>query len=452
MFGITRGYRARRGRGGDRTTVAAALTQFTIAGLIATVVLGIAGVYALQRAGRNEATNDAKRVTDLIADGIVGPMLTKGVLDGDPKAIAALDRHVRQNALRGSVVRIKVWRPDGTIVYSDEPRLIGSRYKLGADDLDVLEHGGTAAELSDLTAPENRFEKRDQKLLEVYRPIRTPDGRVLLFETYQRFDSVLASGRKTWKAFLPALIGGLVILQLVQLPLAGRMARRLERGRREREALLRRAVDASDAERRRIAADLHDGVVQSLAGVSYSLAAAADRVGVSGAGGDGEGGGADALRRGATATRESIAELRTLLVDIYPPNLQSAGLGSALEDLVAPLGRGGCRITVDVTEQPLPPGVEALFFRVAQEALRNVTKHAQAKHVAVTVERAEDLATLVVTDDGRGFDPAAAEAVQREGHVGLRVLSDLVHDAGGELTVDSQPGEGTRVQVQVVLA
>jgi signal transduction histidine kinase len=447
MFGITRRQRKGGRAGGDRTTVAAALTQFTIAGLLATVVLGIAGVYALQRAGRNEATDDAKRVTNLIADGIVQPMLTPQALDGDPAALRALDRHVRQHALGGSVVRIKVWAPDGRIVYSDEPRLIGSRYKLGEDDRDVLEHGGTEAELSDLSAPENRFEKRDQKLLEVYRPLRTPDGRVVLFETYQRFDSVLASGRKTWKAFLPALIGGLVILQLVQLPLAGRMARRLERGRREREALLRRAVDASDAERRRIAADLHDGVVQSLAGVSYSLTAAADR-----AGGNGDDPGTEALRRGATATRASIAELRTLLVDIYPPNLQSAGLRSALQDLVAPLGRGGCAVTVDVSAESLPPGVDALFFRVAQEALRNVTKHAEAKSVSLTVTRDGDLATLVVADDGRGFDPVAAEAAQREGHVGLRVLSDLVHDAGGELTVDSRAGEGTRVRVEVVLA
>jgi signal transduction histidine kinase len=447
MFGIPRGHTKGRRAGGDRTTVAAALTQFTIAGLLATIVLGVAGVYALQRAGRNEATNDAKRVTNLIADGIVQPLLTKPALDGDPAALRVLDSHVRHNALGGSVVRVKVWAPDGRIIYSDEPRLIGHRYKLGDDDREVLEHGGTEAELSDLSAPENRFERRDQKLLEVYRPLRTPDGQVVLFETYQRFDSVLASGRKTWQAFLPALIGGLVILQLVQLPLAGRMARRLERGRREREALLRRAVDASDAERRRIAADLHDGVVQSLAGVSYSLAAAADRVG--GNGGDP---GADALRRGATATRESIAELRTLLVDIYPPNLQSAGLRAALEDLVAPLGRGGCQVTVDVSAESLPPGVDALFFRVAQEALRNITKHAQAEKVSVTVKRDGDMATLVVADDGRGFDPVVAESVQSEGHVGLRVLSDLVHDAGGELTLDSRPGEGARVRVQVVLA
>jgi two-component system NarL family sensor kinase len=442
------GLRQRRARSrltGDRTTVAAALTQFTLAGLVATLVLGVLGVAALQRAGRNEATSDAKRVTSLVGDGIVRPMLTEELLGGDPDAIAALDRRVRMNVLRDPFVRVKVWTADGRIVYSDEPRLIGQRYRLGDDDRAVLDHGGVEAELSDLSGPENRFEPRGERLLEVYLPLRTPTGQVVLFESYQRFDSVLASGRRTWRTFLPALIGGLVILQLVQLPLAARMARRLERGRRDREALLRRALDASDAERRRIAADLHDGVVQSLAGVSYSLSAAADRV-------DGDGAGEEALRRGATATRESIAELRTLLVDIYPPNLQSAGLASALGDLVAPLGRNGCDVAVDVTADPLPPGVDALFFRVAQEALRNVSKHAAATRVLVTVARDNGTATLVVTDDGRGFDPEGAQAVQREGHVGLRVLGDLVRDAGGELRIESRPGDGTRIEARVVLA
>ena len=445
-----RGHRFGRRRTGRPTTVAAALTQFTIAGTVATLLLGVAGVYALQRAGRDQATEDAKRVTAIVGDGIVRPLLTPELMRGDPEAIAALDRRVRQNVMRDPVVRIKVWTLDGRIIYSDEHRLIGQRYPVSAEDRKIAEQQGVEAELSNLGGPENRYEPRGEQLLEVYLPLRTPTGELVRFESYQRFDSILASGRETWKAFLPALIGGLVLLQLVQLPLAARLARRIERGRREREGLLRRAVDASDAERRRIAADLHDGVVQSLAGVSYSLSAAADRVAANGSNGSDDG--EEALRRGASATRESIAELRTLLVDIYPPNLQSAGLRSALEDLAAPLGRGGCQVQVDVTPDPLPPGVDALFFRVAQELLRNVSKHAAAGRVTLTVERAGATATLVVEDDGKGFDPTAVRDVQREGHVGIRVLEDLVRDAGGELTIDSQPGQGTRVRAEVVLA
>jgi signal transduction histidine kinase len=124
---------------------------------------------------------------------------------------------------------------------------------------------------------------------------------------------VSASGRRLWTAFAPALIGGLLLLQLVNLPLAHSLVRRLRRGQEEREALLRRALDASQTERRTIAADLHDGVVQDLVAVSYSLSAEARRI-------NGDHGGAPSrtLQDGAAKTRDSVRALRTLLVDIYP--------------------------------------------------------------------------------------------------------------------------------------
>ncbi|MEA2478236.1 MAG: two-component system, NarL family, sensor kinase [Thermoleophilaceae bacterium] len=440
---------ARRASAADASgSVAGALAQFAIGGLIATLILGFVGVTVLRKAGESDATKDSKRVTRIVGRGIVQPELTDALLRGDPAAIARVDRTVRRRVLIDPVVRVKIWTPDGRIVYSDEPRLIGSRYPLGADESAVLKSGGIDAEVSDLAKPENRFEQRDRKLLEVYMPVRTTSGRLLLFESYQRYASITASARSTWVSFLPALIGALLVLELVQLPLAARMARRIRRGVRDRERLLRSAIDASDAERRRIAADLHDGVVQSLAGVSFSLAAAADRAD------DGNGGGAPAeeLRRGATATRASIAELRTLLVEIYPPSLHEAGLGAALADLAAPLRRAGVQTEVRVPDDlALPPGVDALFFRVAQEALRNIASHAAPRRVEVDVVREGDRARLVIADDGAGFDPQAVREAPAEGHVGLRLLGDLVRDAGGDLTIKSAPGSGTRVEAEVEL-
>jgi signal transduction histidine kinase len=419
--------------------------QFAIGGVIATIALGFAGVAVLRNAGQKDATRDAKRLTRIVGMGVVEPELTDGLLHGDPAAIARVDHAVRGRAITDPIVRVKVWAPDGRILYSDEKRLIGERFELGSDEREIIDHGGIDAGISDLDEPENRYERRDRKLLEVYMPVHTASGTPLMFEAYLRYASVTASARRTWLSFLPALIGALVILQLVQLPLAARMARRIERGRRDRERLLQRAVEASDTERRRIAADLHDGVVQSLAGVSFSLAAAAERAG--GNGGDVY---ADDLRRGASATRASIAELRSLLVEIYPPRLQDAGLGAALGDLTAPLRGRGVTTTCNVPDGlGLPPGVDALFFRVAQEALRNVVSHAQATRVDIAVARSGDTASLTVTDDGVGFDPAHAAA---EGHFGMRVLGDLVADAGGRLDVRSAPGAGTTVTVEVELS
>jgi signal transduction histidine kinase len=440
---------ARRVRAADASgSVAGALAQFAIGGLIATVVLGFVAVSVLRTEGRSEATRDAKQITRIIGRGIVQPELTDGLLTGDRRVIARVDRVIRQRVVVDPVVRVKIWAADGRIVYSDEPRLIGNRYAFGAAERAVLRDGGVEADVSDLSQPENRFEKRGRDLLEVYMPLRTASGKVVLFEVYQRYASVTASARSTWIAFLPALIGALVILQLVQLPLAARLARRIQRSQRDRERLLRSAIDSSDAERRRIAADLHDGVVQSLAGVSFSLAAAAERA-------DRNGGPdyADELRRGATATRASIAELRTLLVEIYPPSLDDAGLAAALADLTAPLRRQGAETVTTVADDvDLPPGVNALFFRVAQEALRNAATHANPTHVSVEVTRHGRHARLVVADDGAGFETVGAEDAPSDGHFGLRLLADLVRDAGGELRVRSAPGAGTRIEAEVEVA
>src|SRR5205814_387613 len=120
------------------------------------------------------------------------------------------------------------------------------------------------------------------QLLEVYVPVRATDGRPLLFEAYLRSSAVSASGRRLWLAFAPALLGGLLLLQLVNLPLARSLAGRLRRAQGERETLLHEALEASQNERRRIAADLHDGVVQDLVGTSYALSAHAARLAAGG--------------------------------------------------------------------------------------------------------------------------------------------------------------------------
>jgi signal transduction histidine kinase len=303
------------------------------------------------------------------------------------------------------------------------------------------------ADVSNLSEPENRYERSYHKLLEVYLPVKTAGGHDVLFEVYLRFSSVAANGNRIWTTFAPVLIGGLLLLYLVQVPLAWSMARGLRQGQLERERLLQRAIDASDTERRRIARDLHDGVVQSLAGVSYSLAAAADRL---------EGNGkpmADAaarLRQAAADTRQSMRDLRSLIVEIAPPNLHEEGLDNALGDLLSSLDAAGVRTRLDVDRSlELAADTEALVFRVAQEAVRNAGSHARASQVSLTLVADDGRARLIVEDDGAGFSPDDLERRRAEGHVGLSLLSGLVADAGGTLVVDSKPGHGTRLTAEV---
>ena len=421
------------------------MLQFALSGLLATIVIGLIGVAVLQHIGTREAIRDAKRVTRLAGEGIVAPLLSTAAVQGDPAALRRLDVAVRRRVLGDDVVRVKIWAPDGRIVYSDEPRLIGARYALDEEDRRTFRTHEVAAEVSDLSRPENRYERQAGKLLEVYLPIRAADGQPLLFESYQRFSSVSASGRRLWLAFAPALLGGLLLLLLVTLPLARSLVRRLRRGQREREALLQDALDASQSERRRIAADLHDGVVQDLLGVSYNLTAHADRLN-----GEGETEAAAALKDGASTTRESVRALRTLLVDIYPPSLHRAGLAAALADLGRTYTARGLDTSVDVDGELRPAEeTERLLFRVAQESLRNTFKHAQAERAAITVGRRGDEILLQAIDDGRGFDPSLVNGAERSEHLGFELLRDRVEAAGGQLDVSSVEGAGTTVRVEL---
>jgi signal transduction histidine kinase len=421
------------------------VTQFAFAGLAVLAVFGAAAVLALRGLGNAEALRDARQFATLAGQGIVEPTVAPGLLRGRPQAIAAVDRMVQERVLGERVVRVKLWAHDGRIVYSDEPRLIGTRFPLDAEKLDVLRTGATKASLSDLSGPENRFERGQGDLYEVYLPIRAPDGTPLLFETYQRRSAVASTGRRIWMPFAALLLGSLLLLWLVQVPLAWRLGRRLQRTQAEREALLVRAVEASDDERRRIAADLHDGPVQDLAGISYSLSAAA-QTGASPAT-------RSTLEQAAAGTRDAMRRLRSLLVEIHPPNLRASGLEAALADLLAPFRASGAETELKVDASlGLDEEAERLVYRAAAEALRNVERHAQANRIAVSVERDEAGVQLVVADNGAGFAPEDRERRREEGHVGLSLLEELAARAGGRLDVRSAPGEGTTFELELPYA
>jgi two-component system, NarL family, sensor kinase len=415
--------------------------RFAVPGVVA--LLGVAGgsLWLAKTVSTDAAVRDARESTELLARGVVEPELTDALVDGDPAAVTRLDQVVRERVLSDEVVTVRLWRRDGTIVYSDEPRLVGDRYDLGEEELDVLDHGGAEAEVSDLAKPENRFERGFGELLEVYLPVQTPGGEPLLFEVYQRQSAIDSGARDVLDALAPVVVGPLILLMAIELPLAWRMARRLEQGRAEREVLLEQAIDSSEVERRRIAADLHDGVVQDLAGVSYTLAALAHT-----AESAGEEDQARRLAAAADETRRSVRSLRSLLVEIYPPNLTDTGLEGALSDLAASCCRNGTTTEVDVDAGvDLDEAAQAVVYRVAREALQNVGKHAQAGHVTVSLRPVPAGAELSVVDDGRGFDPDGVP----EGHVGLRLLADLAREAGADLEVTSTVGAGTSVRLVV---
>ena len=418
---------------------------FSIAGVLAVVAVGFGLVVASRRVGEREAIATARAQTVQVAREIVEPSITNGLSSGDPTVVLAIDDLVRRFIISKDLVRVKVWRADGRIMYANDPRLMGETFAIEDDELAVLETGSVAAGVSNLSDPENRYELANRKLLEVYVRVQQPDGTAFLFETYYRFDVVTQNGNKLIRDFAPVSLGALAALQLVQIPLAWSLARRLRERQREREGLLESALDASSAERRRIASDLHDGVVQDLAGVALILSGAALQR-------DMPQTALTALEDSASEVRETIGSLRTLLVEIYPPNLFEEGLESALDDLASRASNRGVEVEVTAPDaNQLPKTPTALIYRAAQEALRNVVSHSHAKNAWVTLSQTTTSAVLEVRDNGVGFDDTRLDAAVTEGHLGIRALSGLASDAGGTLKVSSMPAGGTCLRLEVPL-
>jgi two-component system NarL family sensor kinase len=420
------------------------MLQFAATGLLAVALVGVAGAALLREQGRNLAVRDARTLTNTLAATVVEPELTGQAAAGSPSALRRFDRAVRGRLLRRPVVRVKLWTADGRVLYSDATALIGRRFALSREQRSALRSGTTAAEISDLSKPENRFERGQGPLLELYRGVRAGDGRRVLFEVYVLNSAVSARASDFWRNIAPALLGGLLLLWLVQLPIARSLTRRIRRGQHDREALLRQAVAAQELERKRIARDLHDGPVQQLAGLSFALSAARTHLA------SGEPAVASELLDGVGASvRTSLRDLRGLFVDLYPPALRDEGLAPALADLLSGLQIG--ELQTDLRADPvlrLSKETELSLYRGAQEALRNVARHANARRVEVTLGAADGRASLEVVDDGQGFD--LANTATRPGHLGLQLLDDLARERGGHLELHSRPGQGTCVRLEMV--
>jgi signal transduction histidine kinase len=220
--------------------------------------------------------------------------------------------------------------------------------------------------------------------------------------------------------------------------------RELSRTRSDLAAAERQA--GTLGERQRIAADIHDTLTQGLASVVMLLEAAqaSYRAGTPEAG--------RRIEEATCAAREGLREVRRLVWDLRPEALERGSLGEALTRLSAQLEEqtGTPAQTVVTGEvRPLAPQVEVTLLRVAQEALANVRRHAKATEVTVTLSYIEDEVALDVQDDGRGFDPSRPVATRPEGGLGLAAMRERVKALGGSLSIESAPGEGATVAVQL---
>ncbi|WP_282796303.1 GAF domain-containing sensor histidine kinase [Streptomyces sp. CC224B] len=196
-------------------------------------------------------------------------------------------------------------------------------------------------------------------------------------------------------------------------------------------------------ERSRLAHELHDAVSQKLFSLRLTAQAATALVDRDPVRAKGE------LQQVAALAAEAADELRAAVVELRPAALDEDGLVATLRTHIQVLDRAhSARVTFESAGvRALPAAQEEAMLRVAQEALHNALRHAAADHVAVTLERRGPGAVLRVTDDGRGFDPRATRRAGR--HLGLVSMRDRAGGVGGRLTVASEPGKGTTIEMEV---
>lgn len=242
-----------------------------------------------------------------------------------------------------------------------------------------------------------------------------------------------------WQQYSAWIVAAIVVFALQAGLIGGLLLQRMRRRQAEREArhFGGRVLTAQEEERRRLAREMHDDVTQRLAALAIDTAKVQGEAGSS------------AVGQAIDAVRQRIVKLsedvHALSYRLHPSLIEDLGLAAALrvecnrvarqEDLAVVLDAPGAA-------RKVPPQVAICLFRIAQEALRNVTRHAHARNVQVSLQDLESGMTLVVRDDGKGFDPGAGKARTSLGLVSMRERVRLV---GGTLDIESAPGRGTSV-------
>lgn len=228
-----------------------------------------------------------------------------------------------------------------------------------------------------------------------------------------------------------------------------RALKELQAEARARASLLEKIVSAQEDERRRIARELHDETSQSLAALALNI----DAANLALAAGEP----AEAIQHlqvSKAIAGRLLDDVHRLIRDLRPSLLDDLGLSAAIawygEQRLKPLGIA-VEFQHDGTDQRLPDAIETAVFRIAQEAIANVVKHAKASRVRIALQIEGGFVTLAVEDDGKGFEVPRAEAAAVMGNqgMGLQSIQERVSTLGGELAIQSAPGEGTLLSVRI---
>jgi len=255
--------------------------------------------------------------------------------------------------------------------------------------------------------------------------------------TQEDFDTV-------YKPFLAEILDSLAIGVW-----QARLFEQVRTGREQLHELSRRLVAAQELERRQLARELHDRIGQNLAVLNMNLFRARSQLSHESAW--------HVDKRLAEAIQivdQTVEQIRNVMADLRPAILDDFGLVAALRWYIRHFARGTDLVVLLEVEEPhsaprLPSDTETALFRIAQEALTNVLKHARATLATLTLTIAEPTIRLVISDDGVGFKPSLSRRPRQRWSLGLMTMQERVEAVGGRLVIDSAPGQGTRIIAEV---
>ncbi len=225
-----------------------------------------------------------------------------------------------------------------------------------------------------------------------------------------------------------------------------RLHRQLGARERAHENFAEQVIAAQESERRRLAADIHDGISQRLVSLTYRLDAAARAVD------DNETSeAAEQIEKARDLADLTFAEARSAIGGLRPPVLDDLGLAGGLASLASSIME--VDLELELADDRLPEHIEVALYRIAQESLQNVVKHSRALTATVSFTVADGAARLEVSDNGIGFDPGAERlpGTNNVGGYGMLSMAERAELVGGRLAVRARPGSGTTVTVTIPL-
>ena len=422
----------------NTSEIRSALTRFLLVGLASLVLVAVPTVLLFNSIALDHGLETAIENGHNLTVRTLAPETTTATIRGEPDALARLQLIVNTRISDGSIAHIKIWTMTGRVVYSDQNALVGRTFPL-PEAITLLNADRTGlAEMNRPGKAENELETDPRQLVEVYTKANASTGEPLIFEAYFPATLVSTAKQDLLGQMAPVGLAALVLLSLVQLPSAMHLSRRVQVSRQSRERLLVQTVAAADHERRRLAQELHDDVIQDLAGIGYALSSLGSHL-------DAKNG--PAVERLGVILRRDVGILRGMVTELLPPELDPQNLASSLRDLGGTLREAGANVGVDVDDDlGLDDTTATLIYRVAREIMHNAAKHGQPGNIDVRLARRDAHTVLTVVDDGRGFESTAEPG---PGHFGLKLIRDTVVEAGGTLLVDSLIGQGTRVELSL---